>query len=346
MYRFLIAVLLVLGFGAGAASWWLHNWWRAPLVVPNAGFVLQVHSGDTLGRLAARLAADEVIRYPRIYSRIGKFLKLDSRIRAGEYRVEQGTSPAGLLALLQSSKTIAYDVTLPEGITLNEALQILHGAEGLVQLVHDGEDARLLELVAPAPVAEGYFLPETYRYERGDSDFSILIRAHALMRKALSEAWAGREPGDLPYSAPYDALIMASIIEKETGLASERGTIGGVFLRRLQRRMRLQTDPTVIYGLGADFDGNLRRQHLRDESNLYNSYRHHGLPPGPIALPGRDALHAAVRPEEGDALYFVARGDGSHQFSSTLKEHEEAVNHYQLTRREAYRSAPQEQNRE
>jgi UPF0755 protein len=155
----------------------------------------------------------------------------------------------------------------------------------------------------------------------------------------LGEAWAARHEG-LPLNSPYEALVLASIIEKETGVAHERGQIGGVFVRRLEKGMRLQTDPTVIYGLGVDFDGDLKRKHLKDDSNPYNSYRHHGLPPGPIALPGRAALLAAVQPESGDSLYFVARGDGSHEFSATLDEHEAAVNRYQRQRRVDYRSSP------
>ncbi|WP_269473252.1 endolytic transglycosylase MltG [Kineobactrum salinum] len=186
---------------------------------------------------------------------------------------------------------------------------------------------------------EGLFLPETYRFERGTSDLDILARAHRAMLAALTEEWELRAP-DLPYETPYEALIMASIIERETGVPDERQQIAGVFVRRLQRGMRLQTDPTTIYGLGTAFDGNLVRSHLRDGDNIYNTYRHHGLPPTPIALPGRAALHAALQPAEGDSLYFVARGDGSHEFNSTLEGHERAVRKYQLERRENYRSRP------
>jgi UPF0755 protein len=160
------------------------------------------------------------------------------------------------------------------------------------------------------------------------------------MARQLQDEWAARDDG-LPYETPYEALIMASIIEKETGLAEERGQIAGVFVRRLRRGMRLQTDPTIIYGLGESFDGNLTRKHLADPANPYNSYRHGGLPPTPIALPGRAAIHAALHPEPGDALFFVARGDGGHVFSASLAEHEEAVRKYQLRRRRDYRSSPE-----
>ena len=160
------------------------------------------------------------------------------------------------------------------------------------------------------------------------------------MQEVLAQEWSQRDPG-LPYESPYEALIMASIIERETGLPEEREQISGVFFRRLQKRMRLQTDPTVIYGLGAEFDGNLRRAHLQDDSNPYNTYRHRGLPPSPIALPGRAAIRAALHPAPGDSLYFVARGDGGHVFSTTLEAHERAVRKYQLQRRADYRSSPQ-----
>jgi UPF0755 protein len=203
-------------------------------------------------------------------------------------------------------------------------------------------DPRLLELVKPAESAEGQFFPDTYHYDRGASDWQILQRAYDAMQQALAEEWSERAAG-LPYETPYEALIMASIIERETGLDEERGEIAGVFVRRLQKGMRLQTDPTVIYGLGPAFDGNLTRRHLADESNPFNTYRHGGLPPAPIALPGRASIRAALQPEDGDALFFVARGDGGHVFSATLAEHERAVRKYQLSRREDYRSSPGKQ---
>lgn len=321
-------------------SWALLNQWStAPMSIADDGLVLRVERGDSLGRLSARLAEDKIVDWPRLLSLLGRFSGADQRIRPGEYRVPPDTSPRDLLVLLQSGDTIRYLVTLPEGIRLTDALDLLRRSEGLEPVLQGAQDERLLSMVAPAQSAEGFFLPETYQYQRGDTDLSILEKAHRLMRDALSDAWQGREP-PLPYEDPYDVLIMASIIEKETGVAVERAEIGGVFLRRLQRGMRLQTDPTVIYGLGDDFDGNLRRSHLRDADNPYNTYRHFGLPPGPIALPGRAALMAAVRPSPGEALYFVAKGDGSHEFSATLEKHEAAVREYQMQRRADYRSSP------
>ena len=201
------------------------------------------------------------------------------------------------------------------------------------------DDPRLLALVAPHSTAEGWFFPDTYSYVRNDCDIDILRQAHLRMQGMLAAAWQTRDE-KLPYQDAYQVLTMASIVEKETGLAAEREQIAGVFVRRLQKRMRLQTDPTVIYGLGPEYQGNLQRKHLRDSSNLYNTYRHHGLPPGPIALAGEAALRAATQPAPGSALYFVARGDGSHVFSDTLEQHEKAVRNYQLNRRKDYRSSP------
>ena len=324
-----------------AAALWLRSAWQAPLAVPADGVLLQVRSGSSLASLARDLEARGLLRHPTLLRVAGRLSGADARIRAGEYRLTHGITAAGLLALLQSGDTVRYLVTLPEGIRLRDALSLLQAADG-IEPVLDGEaDPRLLALVDPELAsAEGYFLPETYQYQRGDSDLSILREAHRLAREALAAAWARRDPG-LPYASPHEALIMASIIEKETAVPEERPLISGVFVRRLERGMRLQTDPTVIYGLGAAFDGNLRREHLRDDTNPFNTYRHSGLPPAPIALPGRASIDAALAPAPGDALYFVARGDGTHAFSATLEAHEAAVREYQLQRRTDYRSRPE-----
>lgn len=322
-----------------ALGLYLRHWWNAPLQLPARGMTIVIESGQGLGLLTRDLGEAGVLRHRRLLNLVARLSEADQRVGEGEYHIGEGTSPRTLLALLQSGDTVRYLVTLPEGIRLADALRILWEAEGLVPTLDGPADPQLLALVAPVAVAEGFFLPETYQYERGDSDLDVLREAHRLMTRALDEAWKVRRE-QLPLSSSYEALILASIIEKETGVARERGQIGGVFVRRLERGMRLQTDPTVIYGLGDAFDGNLKRSHLKDESNPYNSYRHHGLPPGPIALPGRAALQAAVQPEPGDSLYFVARGDGSHVFSATLDEHEAAVTQYQRRRRSDYRSSP------
>ncbi|MEQ8517038.1 MAG: endolytic transglycosylase MltG, partial [Chromatocurvus sp.] len=315
------------------------NQWRQPLDMPREGYYLEVAPGDSLALLSNRLAADGVIRSAWMLNLYGRLTGLDARLHSGEYRFEGRLTAAQMLARIGRGDVVTYSVTLPEGITLARALAILSATPGLVAALTGVDDERLLALAGGRLSAEGLFLPETYRYERGSSDWDILRRANADLMSALGRLWDQR-PVSLPYSEPYEALIMASIVERETGVARERGQVAGVFVRRLQRGMRLQTDPTVIYGLGADFDGDLTRAHLRDADNPYNTYRHDGLPPTPIALPGVPALRAALNPEAGSALYFVARGDGSHVFSDTLEEHQQAVQRYQLRRRSDYRSHP------
>jgi UPF0755 protein len=219
-----------------------------------------------------------------------------------------------------------------EGWTFQQLLDALRENEAIRQTLTDRDGAAIMaQLGKPDLHPEGQFAPDTYRFPRGTSDLEFLRRAHNTLQEWLDSAWRERAE-DLPYDSAYDALIMASIIEKETGLASEREAIAGVFVRRLKRTMRLQTDPTVIYGMGSAYNGNIRRADLRRDTP-YNTYTRHGLPPTPIALPGRESLHAALHPAEGDALYFVAKGDGSHQFSATLEEHLDAVRLYQLRRR-------------
>lgn len=338
--RRLIAPLLGLVLLA-LAAYALVMYWRQPVAMPAGGYYLDVAPGESLGSLADRLAGDGIVRSGQLLKLYGRATGLDARLHSGEYRFEGRLTSAQILDRIGRGEVVTYRVTLPEGITLARALEILAGARRLDPVLSGPDDRRLLGLAPGRLSAEGLFLPETYRYERGTTDWDILRRAHADLDSALDRLWRNRHV-PLPYEEPYDALIMASIVERETGVASERRQVAGVFVRRLQRGMRLQTDPTVIYGLGAGFDGNLTRAHLRDADNPYNTYRHGGLPPTPIALPGMAALHAALNPQEGSALYFVARGDGSHVFSDTLEEHRAAVRTYQLERRSDYRSHPPE----
>ncbi|MCB1703376.1 MAG: endolytic transglycosylase MltG [Halioglobus sp.] len=314
--------------------------WAAPLQIPDEGFTLVVGEGDSLGKAVATLHQAGVLAYPRLVTLYGRWTGLDQQIKRGEYLLPQNSTARTMLSMLHRGDVVQYQVTLPEGITLAAALDILAGQEQLQRELSGQDDPRIMEMIQPETHPEGLFFPDTYRYARGDSDTSILQRAHTAMLSVLEEEWQQREPS-VPYQSPYEALIMASIIERETGLPEERGEISGVFSRRLEKGMLLQTDPTVIYGLGDEFDGNLQRAHLREEGNEYNTYRIPGLPPTPIALPGRAAIRAALNPEPGTALYFVARGDGGHVFSNTLNEHNRAVREYQLKRRENYRSSPE-----
>jgi UPF0755 protein len=338
MQRLIVATVLLALIGALTVQQ-LQQRWAAPLSLPPEGLALTVASGDSLRAIAGDLHAAGIVDNPLLLRAYGRWTGLDQQIKRGEYRLQPPLTAEGLLRALVAGKVVSYQVTLPEGITLRQALALLSKAEALDIDVKGVDDERLRSLAGDRPSAEGLFLPESYRYERGDSDWDILQRAHAALNTVLAEAWQQRADG-LPYESPYEALIMASIVERETGVPEERAEIAGVFVRRMQRGMRLQTDPTIIYGLGESFDGNLRRVHLNDPNNIYNTYRHHGLPPTPIALPGKAAIEAALNPAEGDSLFFVARGDGSHIFSSNLEDHQRAVRRYQLQRRADYRSSP------
>lgn len=261
-------------------------------------------------------------------------------IKAGEYRIEPGMSLQQLLERVVSGDTISYTFTLVEGSTFRQLRAALLANDRLRHELDRLDEAELLaRLGSEAKSVEGLFLAETYHFNRGMSDVDLLQRAYQDLQQVLNQAWAERADR-LPYPSPYAALIMASIIEKETAVPAERPQIAGVFVRRLQRGMRLQTDPTVIYGMGERYNGNLTRADLR-RPTPWNTYVIDGLPPTPIAIVGREAIEAALNPAPGQSLYFVAKGDGSHHFSRTLEEHNRAVRRYQLNRRSDYRSSPE-----
>ncbi|MEH6589648.1 MAG: endolytic transglycosylase MltG [Halioglobus sp.] len=340
MRRLLLALFLLGTMLAVAASFFVHQQWQRPLQIPDEGYYLEVSAGERFRSVVERLAGAGVVPAPYLLMAYGRWTGLDEKIKRGEYLILPGIDPVQLLGLLTTGVVIQYQVTLPEGITLGEAIAMLGADTVLRQSVSGPEDEQIKALLPQHENLEGLFFPDSYSFEKGATDIQVLQRAMHRMEKVLAEEWAVREDG-LPYETPYKALVMASIIERETGQASERQQIAGVFVRRLQKGMRLQTDPTVIYGLGEEFDGNLRRSHLRDSANPYNTYRHRGLPPTPIALPGRAAIHAALHPDDSKSLYFVARGDGSHIFSETLKEHQAAVREFQHRRVKNYRSSPE-----
>lgn len=339
MRRLLLAVIL-LSVAVAVSVRHIQQRWLTPLAIEPPGHTVTLAPGERLRGVVQSLHDQGVVRYPWLLLAYGRWTGLDEQIKRGEYLIPAGTTAKGLLEILNAGTVIQYQVTLPEGITLQQAIALLSQEQQLEQVLSGPQDKRIKMLVTPHESAEGLIFPDSYHYEKGATDWQVLQRAHRRMLEVLREEWQAREP-TLPYETPYDALIMASIVERETGVPSERRQIAGVFVQRLLKRMRLQTDPTVIYGLGAQFDGNLRRRHLQDDSNLYNTYRHKGLPPTPIALPGRAAINAALHPDKGSALYFVARGDGSHQFSDSLQEHQDAVRKYQLNRRDNYRSSPE-----
>lgn len=261
-------------------------------------------------------------------------------LKSGTYELTPGMSALDAIAMIAAGRTKSWPVQLIEGWNFADVRKGLAREDRLEQTLQGMSDQQIMAALGePERHPEGLFFPDTYHFESGETDLSILQRAFDRLQAVLAEEWKERSE-NLPYKSPYEALIMASLIEKETGVARERPAIAGVFVRRLVKGMRLQTDPTVIYGLGDRYSGNLTRKHLL-EDNVYNTYRRGGLPPTPIALAGREAIHAALHPAEDDTLYFVAKGDGAHAFSRTLVEHQAAVREYQIMkRRENYRSSP------
>jgi UPF0755 protein len=298
----------------------------------------EVQKGDTAHSLGTALNKKGWIEYPFLTRVVAK-LHPEWVPKVGKYAVEPKMSLLDVMALFDSGQSIFYSVTLLEGKTTQDFLSAM-AARGNIAMtlteLSNEEISQKLGLEVSHP--EGQFFANTYRYHEGDTDVSILKHANDLLVQTLDGLWASKA-ADLPYKSPYEALVMASIIEKETGVPEERPLIARVFISRLEKGMRLQTDPTVIYGLGDSFTGNLTRKGLQD-SSPYNTYRIYGLPPTPIANVGREAIAAALNPGETTALYFVAKGDGSHVFSNTLKEHNQAVRKYQFKRREDYRSMP------
>jgi len=318
---------------------YVHSLMDKPLNLAEAAYILEIKKGDTLSRLAYRLSDEGMISHPRLFTLYGRYYGYATQIKTGEYQVVPGDTALVLLDKLKRGTVIRYSLTLIEGHTLKDFRKQLEDTPKLESVLSGVSSSEIMtKLGVPEHHFEGYFYPDTYYYQKGDSDYDILKRSFIRMNDVLTEEWKNRAE-DLPYKTPYEALIMASIVEKETGQPSERAKIASVFVRRLQKKMRLQTDPTVIYGLQERYQGNLTRRHLR-EKTPYNTYRIFGLPPTPIANPGKDAIHAALHPEPTNALYFVARGDGSHYFSATLEEHQKAVRQYQLKKKKNYRSSP------
>ncbi len=341
------ALLLLALAAAGVVGWFGWQDYQvfrdAPIASVASERVLEVERGDSFHRVLRnlrRLGIAEGADWQ--WQTLAWETDVARRLQVGEYTVGHGITPRELLSKLESGRVIQYRFTIVEGWNFRELRAALAAHDAVEQTVADLPDAEIMALLdMPDAHPEGWFLPETYQFTRGTTDLHLLRRAHLAMRLALDEVWEARAEG-LPIQNAYEALILASIIERETGVAHERGEIAGVFARRLRTGMRLQTDPTVIYGRGPDFSGRLRRVDLITDTP-YNTYTRHGLPPTPIALPGRAALLAAVDPLDGDTLYFVSRGDGSHQFSRTLAEHNRAVSRYILGRgRNAQRSEPAE----
>jgi len=291
----------------------------------------EIAKGQSLAAVAEALQARGVVAKPRWFRLLAWAENVSTRLKYGEYEIPAQTTPRQLLALFASGKVRHYSITFVEGWSFRQMAEALNRQAALTHHIEGKQPREIMGMIdAPGEDAEGRFYPDTYFFSRGTDDLELLKRAYRKMQAVLAEEWQGRAPG-LPLRTPYEALILASIVEKETGLPEERPKIAGVFIRRLQKGMLLQTDPTVIYGMGEAYAGNIGKEDLLRESP-FNTYAHAGLPPTPIAMPGVAALRAALHPEPGDSLYFVARGDGGHVFSNTLAEHNKAVDHYQINR--------------
>ncbi|MEP7280920.1 MAG: endolytic transglycosylase MltG [Rubrivivax sp.] len=319
-----LALLAAAVVAAGGA--WL--WLQRPMALAAPTVELSIESGDTPREVAQAWVDAGVRTPPWLLYEWFRWSGQARAIRAGSYEIEVGTTPVQLLAKIVQGKETLESVRLAEGETLRQWRAALAAAPYLKPSSAGLDDTSLMAAIgAPGVPAEGRFYPDTYAYSRGVSDLTVLRRAHQAMQRRLAAAWSARAP-DTPLKSADEALILASIVEKETGRPDERGLVAGVFVNRLRRGMPLQTDPTVIYGLGSTFDGNLRKRDLLADGP-YNTYLRPGLPPTPIAMPSEASLRAAVKPTSTPALYFVARGDGSSVFSETLPEHNRAVDTFQ-----------------
>lgn len=323
-----VGIILVLGVAvvAGSYLYW-QNRLEAPLTL-DAPVLYQVPAGAGFNQVVAQLESQGIIDDAWAFQLLARVHpERVPRLRVGEYQLAPGMSGLEMIALLGSNNVVTYALTLPEGRTFNQLRELLNNAPKLGHQTADMSDEEIMALLdREGTFPEGWFFPDTYRYHLGMNDVDILRQALARMERILDEVWESRAE-DLTVESPYEALIMASLIERETGAPEERREIAGVFKRRMEQGMRLQTDPTVIYGMGERYQGRITYADLR-EATPYNTYVIDGMPPTPIAMPGRASLEAAVNPLPGDTLYFVSRGDGTHHFSRTLREHNNAVNRY------------------
>ncbi|MBL8266748.1 endolytic transglycosylase MltG [Steroidobacter sp.] len=337
----LFGVLILLGIlGAAALAWWGHRWLQTPIAALSTPIVFEVPKGASLRTVASSLNDQNLLDQPQIWTAWARVTKRDHSLKAGEYQLKPGLTPNELLEVLNSGDVLLHSITFIEGSTFADMRKAMAQSPSIRSdyATRSGEDV-MRALGQPDVHPEGQFFPDTYRFARNTTDIELFGMAFRRMQQELKTVWEARAK-DLPLAGPYEALILASIIEKETALDTERPQIAGVFIERLRKGMRLQTDPTVIYGMMATYDGNIRRSDLLRDTP-YNTYTRGGLPPTPIALPGLDSIRAAVNPDKTGALFFVAtgNGDGSHYFSRTLAEHNAAVKRYLQKLRENSGSA-------
>jgi UPF0755 protein len=300
--------------------------------LPEGDNIFLIKPGSGIKTIAQQLTKRKIIEDPWLFILLAKLKGDETRVQAGEYEVATGQTAEDLLETFTRGSAIQYSFTVIEGWSFRQMLDAIAQDPIIESTLSGKSNQEIMQIIGhPDQHPEGLFFPDTYRFPKGTSDINFLRRAYQVMDNHLQREWNKRE-ADLPLKSSYEALILASIIEKETGVGFERPLIGGVFTQRLKKKMRLQTDPTIIYGLGEDFDGNIRFRDLRKDTP-YNTYLRSGLTPTPIALPGLEAIRASLHPAKTDALYFVSKGDGTHHFSATLEEHNAAVKRYQLNRK-------------
>lgn len=328
-------VLFILSFiSGGITAWWFWHDMQQQLDSPinietGTAISYTIKPGMNLKIIGEDLVQQGILEHPYYLILEGRLQGSESRLKAGEYLLRSGTTQRQLLEQFEAGKVVQHSLALIEGWSYKQIIQAVSNNEVLIKTLSDTDSKTVMSTLGYADVhPEGRFFPDTYHFPSGMTDVDFLQRAYEKMVEVLDEEWR-QKAEDLPYKTADEALILASIIEKETAVANERAAIAGVFVRRLQKGMKLQTDPTVIYAMGENYHGNIRRKDLKIDSP-YNTYFYAGLPPTPIALPGIEAIHAALHPEQAETLYFVAKGDGSHYFSKTLKEHNRAVAKYQL----------------
>lgn len=343
MKRLILSAAALLAWMAVCALIYLYTWLHTPIDRQTESELktirVELAAGDSLSSVTRQLNDQGLLSFPKaliVYARLTD----TTNVKLGEYDLPLSDTPVQLLDRLVSGDVMSYTVTFVEGIRVRDAMDILRSHEKIESIVDELSPLQLAQRIGlEQDNPEGWIFPSTYTFTKGTTDWSILKQGYDHMSAILSREWQNKAE-NLPYKTPYEALIMASIIERETGAAHEREEISGVFVRRLQKGMRLQTDPTVIYGMGDNYQGKIRRSDLR-RATPYNTYVIKGLPPTPIALPGEYSIRAALNPAPGDSLYFVAKGDGTHQFSVSLAEHQAAVKKYQLERKTDYRSTVQ-----
>jgi len=332
-WRPVITVLLLCALiVAVVLSYDFYRFMQQPLAIPEDGLIYELRPGTAVISLADDMTKAGYLDHPRYFRLLAQYHGVTQSLKAGEYHIPYGTTASALLAMFTSGKVVDHSLTLIEGWNIHQVLAAVNAHNGLVHTLKGLSMGTIMEKLGhPGEHPEGRFYPDTYHFPRGTTDVAFLKRAYQRLQSVLEHQWAERS-NNLPLQSPYEALIMASIVEKETGKVEERQMIAGVFIRRLAMGMKLQTDPTVIYGMGDSFKGNISRRDLVTDTP-YNTYLHVGLPPTPICMPGKAAIRSVLHPSSGKALYFVSRGDGSHYFSSTLEEHNIAVRRFQLKKR-------------